>query len=135
MFCFVLFFVFFVSIFFLTFFFFARNKAQTSLFSLLIYILMLCGVFALGLDLWVMNVNDILTFGLRKMSFSLRVLCSQGRGIMATYALDYVCLDLILNLMISHRLADFICNGLIGTLASAMICFRAFCFICKSFHS
>jgi hypothetical protein len=43
--------------------------------------------------------------------------------------------DLMLNLMISHRLANVICNGLIGTLASAMICFRVFCFVCKSFHS
>jgi hypothetical protein len=44
--------------------------------------------------------------------------------------------DLILNLMISHRLADVICNGLIGTLASVMICFRmrmvySFCSVCK----
>jgi hypothetical protein len=42
--------------------------------------------------------------------------------------------DLMLNLMISHRLADVICNCLIGTLVSVMICFKAFCFVCKSFH-
>jgi hypothetical protein len=43
--------------------------------------------------------------------------------------------DMILNLMINHRLADVICNDLIGTLASVIICFRAFCFVCKSFYS
>jgi hypothetical protein len=43
--------------------------------------------------------------------------------------------DLMLNLMISHKLADVICNGLIGTLASAIICFKAFCSVCKSFRS
>ena len=43
--------------------------------------------------------------------------------------------DLMLDLMISYRLADIICNGLIGTLASAMICFRVFCFVCKNFRS
>jgi hypothetical protein len=36
----------------------------------------------------------------------------------------------MLNMMISHKLMDVICNGLIGTLASAMIYFRAFCFVC-----
>jgi ABC-type uncharacterized transport system permease subunit len=43
--------------------------------------------------------------------------------------------NLMLNLMINHRLADVICNSLIGTLTTTMICFKAFCFICKSFHS
>ena len=32
----------------------------------------------------------------------------------------------MLNVMVSHRLADVICNGLIETLTLAMICFRAF---------
>ena len=36
--------------------------------------------------------------------------------------------------MISHRLADVTCNSLIGTLASDMICFKAFYSVCKSFH-
>jgi hypothetical protein len=74
------------------FFFFACNKAQSSLFNLSIYILMLCEIFVLDLDIWVVDVNDILTFRSRRMSFGLRVLCSQGRGIISTYALDYVCL-------------------------------------------
>jgi hypothetical protein len=53
------------------FFFFACNKAWSSLFNMLVYILMLCGVFAFDPDLWVIDVNDILTFGSRKMSFDL----------------------------------------------------------------
>jgi hypothetical protein len=52
---------------------------------------MLRGVFALGLDIWVVDVNGILIFGSRMMSFDLRVLCSQGQEIIATYKLDYVC--------------------------------------------
>jgi hypothetical protein len=72
--------------------FFACNKARSSLFDLPICILMLCGVFALGPNLWVVDVNDILTFGSRMMSFGLRVLCSQGQRITATYVLNYVCL-------------------------------------------
>jgi hypothetical protein len=39
----------------------------------------------------VVDVNDILAFGLRMMSFGMRVLCSQGRGISITYALDCIC--------------------------------------------
>jgi hypothetical protein len=60
-------------------FFFASNKARSSLFNLFIYILMLCGVFALILDIWVADVNNILTFGSKMMSFGLKVLCSHGR--------------------------------------------------------
>ena len=86
---FVFFFSFFFSIFSL---FFACNKAWSSLFNLSVYILMMCEIFALGLDLWVLDVNDILTFKSRMMSFGLRVLCFKGRGIISTYALDYVCL-------------------------------------------
>jgi hypothetical protein len=63
-----------------------------SLFDLPICILMLCGVFALSPDLWVVDVNDILAFRSRRISFGLRVFCSQGRVIIAAYALDYVCL-------------------------------------------
>jgi hypothetical protein len=47
---------------------------------------------AFGPDLWIVDVNDILAFGLRRMSIVLGDLCSQGRGISATYALDGVCL-------------------------------------------
>ena len=53
---------------------------------------MLVSVFAFGQDLWVVDMNDILAFGLRMISIGLRDLCSQGQGISATYALDYVCL-------------------------------------------
>jgi hypothetical protein len=53
---------------------------------------MLCGVFAFDLDLWVVDVNDILTFGSSRMSFDFRVLCPRGEGIIVTYALDYFCL-------------------------------------------
>jgi hypothetical protein len=74
------------------FFFFACNKAWSSLCDLPVYILMLCRVFALGPNIWVVDVNDIWAFRSRMMSFSLRVLCSQGRKIIGTYALDYVCL-------------------------------------------
>ena len=81
---------FFFSFFF--FFFFTCNKACSSLFDLPICILILCGVFDLGLDLWIVDVNDTLAFRSRRISFGLRVLCSQGQGIIATYALDYVCL-------------------------------------------
>jgi hypothetical protein len=72
------------------FFFFACNKAWSSLCDLPVYILMLCRVFALGPNIWVVDVNDIWAFRSRMMSFSLRVLCSQGRKIIGTYALDYV---------------------------------------------
>jgi hypothetical protein len=65
------FFHFFLTPFFSFFFFFAFNKARSSLFNIPVYILMLCGVFALDPDLWVVDVNDILTFGSRRMSFSL----------------------------------------------------------------
>jgi hypothetical protein len=67
-------FVFCFSIFFLTFFpfFFACNKTRSSLFNLPVYILMLCGVFAFDPNLWVVDVNDILTLGLGRMSFGLR---------------------------------------------------------------
>jgi hypothetical protein len=91
--------------------FFACNKARSSLFDLPVCILMLCGIFALGPYLWDVDVNDILTFGSRMMSFGLRVLCFQGQRIIDTYALDYVCLVQILNLLISHRLTDVICNS------------------------
>jgi hypothetical protein len=47
---------------------------------------------AFGPDLWVVDVNDILAFGLRRMSIGLGDLSSQGRGISAIYALDGVCL-------------------------------------------
>jgi hypothetical protein len=47
---------------------------------------------AFGLDPWVVDVNDIMTFGFRRMSIGLGDLCSQGQGINATYALDAVCL-------------------------------------------
>ena len=43
-------------------------------------------------DLWVVDVNDILAFGLRMMNIGLGDLSSQGRGISATYALDDICL-------------------------------------------
>jgi hypothetical protein len=53
----------------------------------------------------------------------------------------YLCIELcmfganmILNMFISHKLAGVICNGLIETLSLAMICFRAFCSVCKSFR-
>jgi hypothetical protein len=46
-------------------------------------------------DLWVVDMNDILAFGLTKMSIGLGDLRSQGRGISVTYALDGVCLVLI----------------------------------------
>jgi hypothetical protein len=42
---------------------------------------------------------------------------------------------MMLNLMISHKLADVIYNDLIETLTSVIICFRAFYFVCKSFCS
>jgi hypothetical protein len=32
---------------------------------------MLCGVFALNPDLWIVDVNNILTFGSKMMSFDL----------------------------------------------------------------
>jgi hypothetical protein len=41
-----------------------------------------------GLDFWVVDVNDILVFGLRRMSIDLGDLSSQGRRISATYALN-----------------------------------------------
>jgi hypothetical protein len=64
--------VFFFPHFFLVFsFFFACNKARSSLLNLPIYIWMLHEVFALDPDPWVVNVNNILTFGLRRMNFSL----------------------------------------------------------------
>jgi hypothetical protein len=81
-----------VFFFFFSFLFFSFNKARSSLFDLPICILMLCGVFALSPDLWVVDVNDILAFRSRRISFVLRVFCSQGRVIIAAYALDYVCL-------------------------------------------
>jgi hypothetical protein len=43
-------------------------------------------------NLWVVDVNDILAFVLRRISIGLRNLCSQSRGISATCALDDVCL-------------------------------------------
>jgi hypothetical protein len=43
--------------------------------------------------------------------------------------------DVMLNLMISHKLANVICKSLIGTLASVMIYFRAFCSLYKNFYS
>ena len=54
--------------------------------------LMLYGVFALGLDPWVVDVNDIMAFRSRRMSFGMGVFCSQGQWIKATYAFDWVCL-------------------------------------------
>jgi hypothetical protein len=49
----------------------ASALARSFLFNLPVYILILCGAFALDLDLWVIDVNNILTFGLRMMSFGL----------------------------------------------------------------
>jgi hypothetical protein len=63
LFCFSIFFCLFVCLFVV-----ACNKAWSSLFNLAVYILMLCEVFALGQNLWVVDVNDILTFGSRMMS-------------------------------------------------------------------
>jgi hypothetical protein len=45
-------------------------------------------VFAFSPDLLVLDVNDILAFGLRRMSIDLGDLFSQDQGISATYALD-----------------------------------------------
>jgi hypothetical protein len=45
-----------------------------------------------GLNFWVMDINDILTFGLRMMSIGMGDLYSKSRRISATYALDDVCL-------------------------------------------
>jgi hypothetical protein len=58
--------------------FFAYNKVWSSLFDLPVYILMLCEVLALSPNLWVVDVNDILAFGSRKMSFGLMIFCPQG---------------------------------------------------------
>jgi hypothetical protein len=49
-------------------------------------------IFAFDPNLWVVDVNDIQTFELRRMNIGLGDLCSQGRGISATYALDDVSL-------------------------------------------
>jgi hypothetical protein len=45
-------------------------------------------VFAFGLDPYVVNVNNILAFGSRVMSFWHEVLYSEGQGIRAIYSLD-----------------------------------------------
>jgi hypothetical protein len=47
-------------------------------------------VFAFSPNLLVLDVNDILPFGLKMMSIGLGDLCFQGQGISATYALDNV---------------------------------------------
>jgi hypothetical protein len=47
---------------------------------------------AFGPDVWVVDMNDILAFGLRMMSIDLGHLSSQGREISATYVLDDICL-------------------------------------------
>jgi hypothetical protein len=56
---------------------------------------------------WVVDVNDFLVFGLRMMSFGMRILLSRPRN------KCYLCIgwglfgaNLILNLMYSHGLAD-----------------------------
>jgi hypothetical protein len=58
-------------------------------------------------------VNDIMAFGSRMMSFGLRILCSKALK-NNCYLYIELCLfdaDLMLNLMISYRLANVICNG------------------------
>jgi hypothetical protein len=78
------------------------------------------------LDFWVeddeFRLEGPLLSGLRNNCYLCIGLCLFG-------------VDIMLNLMISHRLANAICNDLIRTLASAMIYFKAFCSICKSFRS
>ena len=91
---FCLFFVFFFFIFSPTFFlvFFACNKVQSSLFNPLIYILMLCEVFVLWSKSLSCGCEWYLDFWVEDDKFRLEILCSQSQEIIATYALNYVCL-------------------------------------------
>jgi hypothetical protein len=63
--------VLFFSPFFLFFFFFAYNKARSSLFDLPIYILKLCGIFALGPDLLGCGCERYLGFQVEEDEFQL----------------------------------------------------------------
>jgi hypothetical protein len=50
--------------------------------------LMLCGVFTFSPDLWIVDVNDILAFELRKMSFRHEDFLFSRSKNNNTYALD-----------------------------------------------
>jgi hypothetical protein len=69
---------------------------------------MLYGVFIFCLDLWVVDVNDILTFGLMMMSFQHgSSLLSKSRNKSYLYIrLNLLGPDLILKLKGSHGLID-----------------------------
>jgi hypothetical protein len=45
------------------------------------------------------------------ISFGFKVICSQGQGIIICIELCLFGVDLMLNLMINHRLTDIIYNG------------------------
>jgi hypothetical protein len=69
---------------------------------------MLCGYFAFGLNLWIVDVNDILAFKLKKMSF-----WHGGSLLSGPMNKSYICIglsllgtDLILKLKTSHGLAN-----------------------------
>jgi hypothetical protein len=71
-------------------------------------ILMLCGASAFDLGLWVVDMNDIPAFGSRMMSIGLggSLLLRPRNKRYLCIRLCLFCANLILNLMISHGLAN-----------------------------
>jgi hypothetical protein len=86
-----------------------------------------------GLDFWVVNMNNNLTFGLRIINIGLGDLHFQGPRNKHCICIkwDMFDTDLILNLMINHELAnDYVMTDLFS---SAMIYFRVFALFAIAF--